>query len=159
DVGYVMEQQLVDTSAGQTNQPQIGEDVAFPWRPEKGWPAAPQQPLPREWDVLHGGLRRPEVDFRDLPRLRWGLEERVFFESEQLCREVRGKLTSRRVVFLDALVIPHTFDGNAILGSGKFVHQTIELFVGFELRVVLRDRQQAAQRAGLLVGGLDRLFG
>ena len=69
-----------------------------------------------------------------------------------------GKLPARRVVFLDALVVPHPFDGDAVFGAGQLVHQPIELLVRAELRVVLDDRQQSAERRGLLVGGLDRFL-
>ena len=46
-----------------------------------------------------------------------------------------------------------------VFGAGELVHQPVELLVGLELRVVLDDRQQAAERRRLLVGGRDRLFG
>ena len=70
-----------------------------------------------------------------------------------------GNLPARRVVLLDALVVAHALDGDAILGAGQFVHQTVELLVGAKLRIVFDDREQPAERGRLLVGGLNRLFG
>src|SRR4029434_3815514 len=96
-----------------------------------------------------------EVYLRRLFRCRRRLEQRVVLEPEQLCREVRGELTPGGVVLLHALVVPHPFDGDAILRSRELVHQAVELLVGFQLRVVFDDREQATEGGGLLVGSLN----
>ena len=49
-------------------------------------------------------------------------------------------------------------DGDAILGPGEFVHQPVELLVGFQVRVVLDDDEQPGERLGLLVRRRDRVF-
>jgi hypothetical protein len=56
------------------------------------------------------------------------------------------------------LVVAHALDRDAVFGAGELVHQSIELFVGAKLRIVLGDREQTAERGRLLVGRGDRFF-
>ena len=57
-----------------------------------------------------------EVHFRRLGGFRRRLEERIFLETKDLRRQVRGKLLRRGVVFLNALVVAHPFHGDPVLG-------------------------------------------
>src|SRR4051812_9963332 len=104
-------------------------------------------------------LRWPEIDFRNLARFRGCFEERMLLEAEDSSREVGGELPARGVVFAHAIVVSHALDRDAILGARELVHEPVELLVRPELRIVLDDREQPAERRGLLVGGLNRLFG
>src|SRR5436190_17481650 len=101
---------------------------------------------------------RLEIDLRYLLRFGRRLEERIFLEAEHLRRQVGRKLPPRGVVVLHALVVAHALDGDAVFRSGELVHQAVELFVRFQVRIVLGDREQPSERGRLLVRGLNRFF-
>src|SRR5437773_9250827 len=94
---------------------------------------------------------RLKVDPRHLLRVGRRLEERILLEAEYFRGQVRWKLPPRGVVLLHALVVAHPLDRDSVFGARQLVHQPIELLVGFEVRIIFGDRQQAAQRGGLLV--------
>lgn len=68
--------------------------------------------------------------------------------------EAVRKLEDVGVIDLDRVVVTFPGDGDAIFGAGEFVLQAEEIFVGFELRIVFDDGQEAADGAvELAVGG------
>src|ERR1035437_10077326 len=71
-------------------------------------------------EVVSGRLRK--VDLRYLLGLGRRLEERILLEAEHLGRNVRGELTPRRVVFLDALVVAHALDGDPVFSARSEEH-------------------------------------
>src|SRR5688572_14106634 len=99
-----------------------------------------------------------EIDFRDLFGFFGHFVEGVFLEAKNFRRDVRGELLGGRVVLLHALVVSHAFHRNPVLGARELVHQPVELFIRFELRVIFDDSEQASERAGLRVGGGDALL-
>ena len=70
---------------------------------------------------------------------------------------VARKLSAARVVFLDALVVPHTFDGDPVFGASQLVRQPVELLVRFQVGILLDDDEQSRERRALLVGGGDSI--
>jgi hypothetical protein len=99
--------------------------------------------------------RSVEVDFRDFAaggtRLEVGV---VAFVAGPRGEYAVGKLADVGVIALDGVVVVFAGDGDAIFGTGKFVLQAQEIFVGFELGVVFDDGKEATDGAiELSVGG------
>src|SRR5205814_3855819 len=70
-----------------------------------------------------------EIDLRDRRRRRRRIEVRALFEAEHLGGHVAGEPARRGVVFLDALVVAHPRDGEAVLSAREVCHHTVELLV------------------------------
>ncbi len=70
-----------------------------------------------------------------------------------------GNKRKVRVVLLHRLVIAAARLQNAVLGSGQFELQLAEIFVRFQVRIILHHDQEPAQRAVELVVGGDLLLG
>src|SRR5690349_22877514 len=92
-------------------------------------------PARREQQSSGRSLRRllPEVDLGGGLRRGRRFVVRILLEAEDLRRDVAREAAPRRVVFLDFLVVAHARDAEAILRAGEFVHQAVELLVGFEI--------------------------
>src|SRR5580698_7905405 len=96
-----------------------------------------------------------EVDFGDFAAGGGGLEVGVVaFVAGPAGEEAVGELEDVGVIGLDGVVVIFAGDGDAVFGAGEFVLQAEEIFVGFELRVVFNDGEEAAECAvELSVGG------
>src|SRR5208282_457575 len=117
------------------------------------------------WRRLWSGLRcrctgGGEVYLRDFARS-WGRFEVGFigFESGYTSEEAVGELLDVGVVILQGVVVALPFDSDAVLGAGEFVLQSEEVFVGFQLRIILDDHKQAAECSIELAVGSDFLLG
>src|SRR5262249_10530046 len=135
----------------------IAQDVPLARTAGERRTAAPQYPLPGQWKI-HVSLRWSEIHLRNLSGVWRRFEEGMFLEAEHGRRQVRWEPTPGRFVFRAALVVAHAFDRDAILRSGEFVHQPVELLVRPQLGIVFDDGQQTSEGRGLLVRGLDCFF-
>src|SRR5260221_2863298 len=104
-----------------------------------------------------GGRRRGSRLGRKihLRRARDGLlvldrEGRLFLVAEHHCREVGRELTREDVVFLHRLDEAVARGRDPILGAFELRLQVAEVGVALQLRIGLRDHEEAAQRAGQL---------
>src|SRR5579864_1505649 len=100
-----------------------------------------------------------EVDLGHALHLRRCLEVWIFLEPEQTRRQVAGELPPRRVVLADAVVVPHPLRRKAVFGACQLVLEAHELGVRLQLRIVLRDDEQAAEGARLRVGSRNLVLG
>src|SRR5262245_53025932 len=76
------------------------------------------------------------------------LEVRVIgFESWPSREQAVRELLDVGVVVLEGIVVALALDSDAILGAGKFILQAHEIFVGFQLRIVLDDEKKPAECA------------
>ena len=101
-------------------------------------------------ELLETGWRQPkplETDFRRLLCRDRRFEQRVILEAEDLRRDDARKLAPARVVLLHALVVAHPLDRDAVLGARQLIGQTVELFVRFQIRIVLDDDEQPPSAA------------
>src|SRR6202451_4890832 len=71
----------------------------------------------------------------------------IRFESSHPSEEAVRELLHVSVVVLERIVIPLAFHRDTILRACKFVLQTKEILVRFQLRIVFDDRQEVANRS------------
>ena len=69
-----------------------------------------------------------------------------------------GKSLDLRVVPLNGFVVLAALHVDPVFRARQFIHQTPELLIGFQLRIVLHDDQQPAECAFQLLVGLDLLL-
>src|SRR5881396_1285840 len=89
-----------------------------------------------------------EVDRRNGGRFRLGLEELALQEAEHAGEEVVREDLDRVVVVQDACVVVLPAERDLVLGRRDLFLQGQDVLVGLELRVVLDDGEQGAQRRG-----------
>src|ERR1051326_4838421 len=78
----------------------------------------------------------------------------VAMESCDPCPKTGGKLSDKRVVVLQSVVVALALHGNAVLCARKLILQTQEVLIRAQLGIVLNHHQQAAESAvQLLVRG------
>ena len=78
----------------------------------------------------------------------------VAFVAGPAGEEAVGEEADVGVIGLDGIVVMFAIDGDAIFGAGEFVLEAEEVSVGFELRIIFDDCEQAADGAvELSVGG------
>ena len=143
-------------SRGDANQPEVGEHVplAAQRRRETPGTAAPQQPFPRQRDC-------PRPSTTASPKLTFGTclasagaSKNGYSLKPNIFAVTLAGTAAATCCTPAPLVVAHPLDGDAVLGARQLVHQPVELLVRLELRVVLDDGQQAAERRRLLVGRL-----
>ena len=107
------------------------------------------------WRWGGGWSWRVEVDFGDFAAGGGGLEVGVVaFVAGPRGEEAVGELKDVGVIGLDGVVVIFAGDGDAVFGAGEFVLEAEEVFVGFELRIIFDDGEEAAESAvELAVGG------
>ena len=85
------------------------------------------------------------------------VEEFLAGEAEH-AGELGGRhLLDAGVVFLDRIVEEAAAGGDLVLEVGQFAGELLEIGVGLEVRLGLRQRDQAAERAAQLVFGSANL--
>src|SRR6185503_19978412 len=106
-----------------------------------------------------GGSARaaPEVDLRNFLRAGRRLEVLRGREAEPSGPQRRRERALRGIVGPDRVVEAHALHGDAVLGGGELAGQLRELRVRLQVRIALRDREQAAERAVERGGGVDLL--
>ena len=97
-----------------------------------------------------------EVDVRDVLGLRLGVEEVALGEAEHAGDQHSREGLDAGVVVEHGGVVMLARERDLVLGGGQLLLELEDVLIGLELRVVLDDREQRAQRAGqrVLRGGL-----
>src|ERR1700688_1968097 len=109
---------------------------------------------------LRGCLRswraRREIYLRHLPcSFRRGEVSVIRLESRPSRENVVRKLLDVGVVVLQRVVITLALDRDPVLGAREFVLQAQEILIGPQLRIILHDQQQSAERSVQLPIGRD----
>src|SRR5690242_817070 len=123
--------------------------------------ARPHPEEPRKARRLEGWATGLKLHARRLLELRPALaeiEEGLRMEAEHRGEQRRGKLLDAGVVFLDRVVEEAPRRRKLVLDVGELALQLLEIFVGLQIRIGLRQREQLAQRAGQHVLGGDLLL-
>src|SRR5438067_6930858 len=107
------------------------------WRGrQNNLPVLHRQSLRRRW------FRRSEIYFRHDPRrLRCFKVRVVWFEAHAGREQAVGELLDVSVVIAQSAIVALALNRDAVFGSGEFILQAQEIFVGLQLRIVLDDQQ------------------
>jgi hypothetical protein len=105
--------------------------------------------------MRESGFSGGELDLGDFAAGGAGLEVGVVaFVAGPSGEEAVGELADVGVVGLDGVVVVLAGDSDAVFGSGELILQAEKIFVGFELRIIFDDSEQATESAiELTVGG------
>src|SRR6266545_6602377 len=105
--------------------------------------------LGRRWSLVRAqGIC---IDLWYLRGALFSLEVRFFLEAEQFCRDHSGKARARGVVVLHPFVVILARYRDAILGSRYLILCLQKILVRLQLRILLLQNQQAANRAAKTV--------
>src|SRR5216683_5291399 len=88
-----------------------------------------------------------KVHLRRLLRSLIRLEIRLPFKTHQAGDQHRGKAAARGVVVLSGQGIVAPGRGQTVFRPGQLVLQLQKAFVGFQLRIIFRNRKKASTRA------------
>src|SRR5258707_9543743 len=78
------------------------------------------------------------------------IEELLAGEAEHAGKQRCGHLLDAGVVFLDRVVEEAAAGGDLVFEGGQFARKLLEIAVGLQVRLGLRQRDQAAERAAPL---------
>src|SRR5262245_5445240 len=94
-----------------------------------------------------------EVNRRSVLGASRSLEIGTSTEAGEQSEDVRREAFDRRVIRADFVVEAGAFDANAVLRTFKLRHEIADVATRSEGRIVLNDRDEAAERGFHLAGG------